>query len=131
MVLKHINLTIPPGETLAVMGATGCGKSSLVNLIPRFYDVTQGSVLVDDVDVREYNLKALRQKISVALQKAELFHQTIIVAQRIASARQADRIVVLENGSVAACGSHAELLRDCPVYRDIYDSQMGKEDRHG
>ena len=77
MVLKHINLTIHPGETLAVMGATGCGKSSLVNLIPRFYDVTQGSVLVDDVDVREYNLKALRQKISVALQKAELFHQTI------------------------------------------------------
>ena len=230
MVLKHINLTIHPGETLAVMGATGCGKSSLVNLIPRFYDVTQGSVLVDDVDVREYNLKALRQKISVALQKAELFHQTIgqniswgkedadgkaieaavviaqakefvdkmpdghetmvaergaslsggqkqrisiaravvkqseilifddatsaldlkteanlyatlkqarpactkiIVAQRIASARQADQIVVLENGSVAACGSHAELLRDCQVYRDIYDSQMGKEDRHG
>ena len=230
MVLKHINLTIHPGETLAVMGATGCGKSSLVNLIPRFYDVTQGSVLVDDVDVREYNLKALHQKISVALQKAELFHQTIgqniswgkedadgkaieaaaviaqakefvdkmpdghetmvaergaslsggqkqrisiaravvkqseilifddatsaldlkteanlyatlkqarpactkiIVAQRIASARQADRIVVLENGSVAACGSHAELLRDCPVYRDIYDSQMGKEDCHG
>lgn len=230
MVLKHINLTIHPGETLAVMGATGCGKSSLVNLIPRFYDVTQGSVLVDDVDVREYNLKALRQKISVALQKAELFHQTIvqniswgkedadgeaieaaaviaqaeefvdkmpdghetmvaergaslsggqkqrisiaravvkqseilifddatsaldlkteanlyaalkrarpdctkiIVAQRIASVRQADRIAVLENGSIAACGSHAELLRNCPVYRDIYDSQMGKEDRHG
>lgn len=230
MVLKHINLTIHPGETLAVMGATGCGKSSLVNLIPRFYDVTQGSVLVDDVDVRGYNLKALRQKISVALQKAELFHQTIsqniswgkkdadgeaieaaaviaqaeefvdkmpdghdtmvaergaslsggqkqrisiaravvkqseilifddatsaldlkteanlyaalkrarpdctkiIVAQRIASVRQADRIAVLENGSIAACGSHAELLRNCPVYRDIYDSQMGKEDRHG
>lgn len=230
MVLKHINLTIHPGETLAVMGATGCGKSSLVNLIPRFYDVTQGSVLVDDVDVREYNLKALRQKISVALQKAELFHQTIgqniswgkedadgeaieaaaviaqaeefvdkmpdghetmvaergaslsggqkqrisiaravvkqseilifddatsaldlkteanlyaalkrarpdctkiIVAQRIASVRQADRIAVLENGSIAACGSHAELLQNCPVYRDIYDSQMGKEDRHG
>ena len=230
MVLKHINLTIRPGETLAVMGATGCGKSSLVHLIPRFYDVTEGSVLVDNVDVREYNLQALRQKISMALQKAELFHQTIdrniawgkenadgatiqaaaaiaqaeefvdkmpdgydtmvaergtslsggqkqrvsiaravvkqgeilifddatsaldlkteanlyaalkqarpdctkiIVAQRIASVRQADRIVVLENGSIAACGSHEELLRDCPVYRDIYDSQMGKEDRHG
>ena len=230
MVLKHINLTIHPGETVAVMGATGCGKSSLVNLIPRFYDVTEGSVLVDDVDVKEYNLHALRQKISAALQKAELFHQTIgqniawgkadaddatieaaaaiaqaeefvgqmpdgyetivaergaslsggqkqrvsiaraivkqseilifddatsaldlkteadlyaalkqarpdctkvIVAQRIASVRQADRIVVLENGSVAACGSHEALLRDCPVYRDIYDSQMGKEERHG
>lgn len=230
MVLQHINLTIQPGETVAVMGATGCGKSSLVHLIPRFYDVTEGSVLVDDVDVQEYDLQALRGKISVALQKAELFHQTIgqniawgkedadgaaiqlaaeisqaaefvdqmpdgyetmvaergaslsggqkqrvsiaravvkqseilifddatsaldlkteanlyaalkqarpdctklIVAQRIASVRQADRIVVLENGSVAACGSHEELLRDCPVYRDIYDSQMGKEDRHG
>lgn len=230
MVLRHINLTIHPGETVAVMGATGCGKSSLVHLIPRFYDVTEGSVLVDDVDVREYDLQALRGKISVTLQKAELFHQTIgqniawgkedvdgaaiqsaaaiaqaeefvaqmpdgyetmvaergaslsggqkqrvsiaravvkqseilifddatsaldlkteanlyaalkqarpdctkiIVAQRIASVRQADRIVVLENGSVAACGSHEELLRECPVYRDIYDSQMGKEDHHG
>lgn len=229
-VLRHINLTIHPGETVAVMGATGCGKSSLVQLIPRFYDATEGSVLVDGVDVREYDLQALREKISVALQKAELFHQTIgqniawgkedadgvairsaaaiaqaeefvdqmpdgydtmvaergaslsggqkqrvsiaravvkqseilifddatsaldlkteanlyaslkqarpdctkiIVAQRIASVRQADRIVVLENGSVAACGSHEELLRECPVYRDIYDSQMGKEDRHG
>ena len=229
-VLKNINLTIHPGETVAIMGATGCGKSSLVNLIPRFYDATEGSVLVDDVDVREYDLQALRGKISVALQKAELFHQTIaqniswgkedadsaaiqsaaaiaqakefvdqmpegyetmvaergaslsggqkqrvsiaravvkqseilifddatsaldlkteanlyaalkqthpectkiIIAQRIASVRQADRIVVLENGSVAACGSHEELLRDCPVYRDIYDSQMGKEDNHG
>lgn len=230
MVLKHVNLTIHPGETVAVMGATGCGKSSLVHLIPRFYDVTEGSVLVDGVDVREYNLQVLRQKISMALQKAELFSQTIgqniawgkadadsaaiqaaatvaqaekfvdempdgydtmvaeqgtslsggqkqrvsiaravikpgeilifddatsaldlkteanlytalkqarpnctkiIIAQRIASVRQADRIVVLEKGSVAACGSHEELLRDCPVYRDIYDSQMGKEARYG
>lgn len=230
MVLKHVNLTIHPGETIAVMGATGCGKSSLVHLIPRFYDVTEGSVLVDGVDVREYNLQVLRQKISMALQKAELFSQTIgqniawgkanadsaaiqaaaavaqaekfvdempdgydtmvaeqgtslsggqkqrvsiaravikqgeilifddatsaldlkteanlytalkqarpdctkiIIAQRIASVRQADRIVVLEKGSVAACGSHEELLRDCPVYRDIYDSQMGKEERCG
>lgn len=230
MVLKHVNLTIHPGKTVAVMGATGCGKSSLVHLIPRFYDVTEGSVLVDGVDVREYNLQVLRQKISMALQKAELFSQTIgqniawgkvdadsaaiqaaaavaqaekfvdkmpdgydtmvaeqgtslsggqkqrvsiaravikqgeilifddatsaldlkteanlytalkqarpnctkiIIAQRIASVRQADRIVVLEKGSVAACGSHEELLRDCSVYRDIYDSQMGKEARYG
>ena len=230
MVLKNINLTIYPGETVAIMGATGCGKSSLVNLIPRFYDATEGAVLVDDVDVREYNLQALRKKISVALQKAELFHQTIgqniawgkddadseairtaakvaqaeefidktpnsyetmvaergaslsggqkqrvsiarsvvkqgeilifddatsaldlkteanlyaalkqthpdrtkiIVAQRIASVRHADRIIVLEKGSITACGSHEELLRNCQVYRDIYDSQMGKEDIHG
>ena len=229
-VLKNINLTIHSGETVALMGATGCGKSSLVNLIPRFYDATDGSVLIDNVDVREYKLQALRKKISVALQKAELFHQTIaqnilwgkedadneaigsaakiaqadeficksengyetmvaergtslsggqkqrvsiarsvikqgeilifddatsaldlkteanlyaalkqnnpectkiIVAQRIASVRQADRIVVLENGSIAASGKHDELLRTCRVYRDIYDSQMGKEDNHG
>ena len=230
MVLKHINLTIQPGETIAIMGVTGCGKSSLVHLIPRFYDVSHGSVLVDDVDVREYSLQALHQKISIALQKAELFHQAIgsniawgnekadddaikaaaaiaqadefisktsdgyetmvaergaslsggqkqrvsiaravikqseilifddatsaldlkteadlyaalkqarpdctkiIVAQRIASVRHADRIAVLENGSIAACGSHEELLRDYQVYRDIYNSQMGKEDSNG
>lgn len=228
-VLKHINLTIRPGETVAIMGATGCGKSTLVNLIPRFYDATDGTVLVDNVDVRSYNLQALRGKVAVALQKAELFRQTvgqniawgkpdadgaairaaaqtaqaeeficrtpagydtvvaergaslsggqkqrvsvaravakqgeilifddatgaldlkteanlyaalrqtcpdctkIIVAQRIASVRHADRIVVLENGTIAACGSHEELLNSCAVYRDIYDSQLGKEDLH-
>lgn len=230
MVLKNMNFTIYPGETVAIMGATGCGKSTLVNLIPRFYDATEGTVLVDDVDVRDYSLQALRKKISAALQKAELFHQTIgqniawgkeeadseaikaaakvaqaeefidkmpnsyetmvaergtslsggqkqrvsiarsiikqgeilifddatsaldlkteanlyaalkqvrpdctkiIIAQRIASVRQADRIIVLEKGSITACGSHEELLRNCQVYRDIYDSQMGKEELHG
>ncbi|MGN0352035.1 MAG: ABC transporter ATP-binding protein, partial [Roseburia sp.] len=64
-VLNHINLTIQPGETVAIMGATGCGKTSLINLISRFYDVTGGAVLVDGVDVREYRQDALRQKISV------------------------------------------------------------------
>lgn len=230
MVLRNMNFTIYPGETVAIMGATGCGKSTLVNLIPRFYDATEGTVLVDDVDVRDYSLQALRKKISAALQKAELFHQTIgqniawgkegadseaikaaakvaqaeefidkmpnsyetmvtergtslsggqkqrvsiarsiikqgeilifddatsaldlkteanfyaalkqvrpdctkiIIAQRIASVRQADRIIVLEKGSITACGSHEELLRNCQVYRDIYDSQMGKEELHG
>lgn len=226
MVLHHINLTIHPGETVAVMGATGCGKTSLVNLIPRFYDVTSGAVLVDGVDVREYDQTSLRDKIAVALQKSELFsanireniawgnpdiddaaiHQAakiaqaedfilskaegydtpvaergmslsggqkqrlsiaraitknaeilifddstsaldlkteanlydalnaacpdstkIIIAQRIASVRRADRIIVLENGGVAACGTHDELLDTCAVYRDIYDSQLGEE----
>lgn len=227
-VLKNINLTIKPGETVAIMGATGCGKSSLVNLIPRFYDVTEGSVLVDGVDVREYNQKALRDKIAVALQKSELFSvpireniswgqpeaseeaivraaktaqaddfilhtpdgyntmvaergmslsggqkqrisiaraiiknaeilifddstsaldlkteadlyaalketsskcTKIIIAQRIASVRRADRIIVLDNGSISACGTHEELLKSCSTYRDIYDSQMGEEDQ--
>ena len=229
-VLRHVTLTIRPGETVAVMGATGCGKSSLVHLIPRFYDVTEGAVLVDGVDVREYDRKPLREKIAVTLQKSELFSQTIaeniswgnpgaseeqicraadvaqadgfirdtpegyrtmvaergmslsggqkqrlsiaravvrnaeilifddsssaldlkteadlyaalqkahptctklIIAQRIASVRRADRIVVLENGTVAACGTHEELLASCRAYRDIYDSQMGEEDIHG
>ena len=227
MILRHIDLTIQPGETVAIMGATGCGKSSLVNLIPRFYDVTEGAVLVDGVDVRAYNQKPLREKVATALQKSELFSATIaeniswgtpgaameeiqsaaqvaqadgfissaadgyktmvaergmslsggqkqrisisravlkeaeilifddstsaldlkteadlyaslqksnpestkvIIAQRIASVRRADRIVVLEGGTIAACGTHEELLAECETYRDIYDSQMGEED---
>ena len=229
-ILSHVSLTIEPGETVAIMGATGCGKSTLMNLIPRFYDVTGGAVLVDGVDVREYDLKALRGKIAVALQKSELFSVSIadniawgkedaprgdieraagiaqadefirstpegydtmvaqrgtslsggqkqrisiaravvkdaeilifddstsaldlkteadlyaalkaenpqstklIIAQRIASVRRADRIVVLEGGRIAACGTHDELMASCGAYRDIYDSQMGEEEQHG
>lgn len=224
--LEHINLTIRQGETVAIMGGTGCGKTSLINLIPRFYDVTAGMVLVDGVDVRNYRQQALREKVAVALQKAELFtvsigeniawgkpgaaaeeiaaaartaqadgfirsapegygavvaergmslsggqrqrlsiaravlkqaeilildeatsaldlkteaelyraldedHQSatkIIVAQRIASVRKADRIVVLEGGRIAAVGAHEELLAGCSIYQDIYHSQMGEE----
>lgn len=226
MVLEHINLSIHKGETVAIMGATGCGKTSLVNLIPRFYDVTEGAVLVDGIDVREYRQNVLRQKIAVTLQKSELFSTTIqeniawgapgaspeaikaaaviaqaddfiastdkgyetmvaergmslsggqkqrlsisraivkaaeilifddstsaldlkteanlydalqrtnpgrtkiIIAQRIASVRRADRIVILENGRISAVGSHEELLASCAVYQDIYHSQIGKE----
>lgn len=226
-VLEHIDLTVSPGETLAIMGTTGCGKSTLVNLISRFYDVTNGAVLVDGVDVREYSLNALRNKISVVLQKSELFsasirdnimwgdpgaaeekvkaaavtaqadefisaqpdgyetmvaergmslsggqkqriaiarsllkpaeirifddstsaldlkteaklydalkksdpHSTkIIIAQRIASVRHADRIVVLEDGKIAGCGTHTALMQSCPAYQEIYHSQLGKEE---
>ena len=226
-VLEHINLTIHRGETVAVMGATGCGKTSLVSLIPRFYDVTSGAVLVDGVDVREYRQKDFRQKIASTLQKSELFSTTIeqniawgapeassekiksaavtaqaddfisstpegyqtmvaergmslsggqkqrlsiaravvkeaeilifddsssaldlktesnlydalqqshpgttkiIVAQRIASVRRADRIVVLDKGRIAASGTHEELLSSCSVYQAIYYSQIGKEE---
>ncbi len=225
-VLSHINLTIQKGETVAIMGATGCGKTSLVNLIPRFYDVTDGTVLVDGIDVKEYRQETLREKVAVVLQKSELFSATIgeniawglpeadnaalksaaviaqadgfisstpegyetvvaergmslsggqkqrisiaravlkpaeififddstsaldlkteadlyqalkvshpdstkiIIAQRIASVRTADRIVVLENGAVSACGTHEELMKSCPVYQDIYHSQIGEE----
>lgn len=201
-------------------------KTSLVNLIPRFYDVTDGAVFVDGINVKEYRQETLRRKIAVALQKSELFSAEIgeniawglpganseaiqraaviaqaddfissspdkydtvvaergmslsggqkqrisiaravlkpaeififddstsaldlkteanlyqalktshpdstkiIIAQRIASVRTADRIVVLENGGIAACGTHEELLKSCPIYQDIYHSQTGEE----
>lgn len=226
MVLKHINLTINPGETVAVMGATGCGKTALVSLIPRFYDVNEGTVFVDGVDVRDYKQKDLRDKIAITLQKSELFTTSIkeniswgqpgaadesiqkaaqvaqadgfistapdgyetavaergmslsggqkqrisiaravlkpadilifddstsaldlkteadlygalsksrpistkiIIAQRIASVRRADRIVVMNNGEIEACGTHSELLQSCRTYQDIYNSQVGNE----
>lgn len=222
-ILEDISLTIHPGETLAILGATGCGKSSLVNLIPRFYDATEGRVLVDGVDVKEYRLEDLREKIAIALQKSEIFSTTIeenilwgkpgadkeqvadaartaqamefieskpegmqtevtqggtslsggqkqrlaisravlkdaeilifddstsaldlkteaklyealrtkydyvtkvIIAQRIASVKDADRILILENGKIAACGTHDELLAGSDIYQDIYNSQL-------
>ena len=225
-VLSHINLKICKGETVAIMGATGCGKTSLVGLIPRFYDAGTGTVLVDGVDVKEYRQEALRDKIAIAMQLSELFSMSIgeniawgmpgvdtmllkdaasiaqaddfissttegydtavaergmslsggqkqrisiaravlkpaeififddstsaldlkteadlyqalkkshpdstkiIIAQRIASVRTADRIVVLENGGISACGTHEELLESCRVYQDIYRSQIGEE----
>ncbi|MGN1433214.1 MAG: ABC transporter ATP-binding protein [Ruminococcus sp.] len=225
-VLSHINLVINPGETIAVMGATGSGKSVLVSLITRFYDVSDGSVLVDDVDIRDYRQKDLRDKIAFALQKSELFsislkenislsnpdatdgqihtaakiaqadefisrtpngydtvvaergmnlsggqkqrisiarailkpaeilifddstsaldlkteadlysalneykpdNTKIIIAQRIATVRRADRIILMDNGQISACGTHSELLKSCKLYQDIYYSQIESE----
>jgi ATP-binding cassette subfamily B protein len=224
-ILDDISLQISQGETLAILGSTGSGKTSLVNLIPRFYDATSGEVLVDGVNVKEYNLKALRDKIAIVLQKAELYSRSIeanirwgksdaipweiksaaeiaqaddficstpngyytpvtegghslsggqkqrisiaravlkkpeilifddstsaldlkteamlykamredfpnttkiIIAQRIASVKDADRIMVIEGGSIAACGTHQELLDKSPIYEDIYSSQLKK-----
>ncbi len=76
-VLKNIDLKINSGETLAILGATGCGKTSLVNLIPRFYDATEGEVLIDGVNVKDYAVDTLRSKIGVVLQKSELFSGTV------------------------------------------------------
>jgi len=76
-ILKDINFTINPGETVAIIGATGSAKTTLVQLIPRLYDVTQGQVLVDGIDVRDYKLKDLREKIGMVLQKNVLFSGTI------------------------------------------------------
>ncbi|MBR7181759.1 MAG: ABC transporter ATP-binding protein [Clostridia bacterium] len=222
-VLSDITLDIRRGETFAIVGATGSGKSSLVRLLPRFYDATEGEVLIDGLSVKEYDLKALREKIGFVLQKSELFSDTvagnirwgradatdaevqeaaeiaqaaefiekfgegyatfvaekgaslsggqkqrmsiaralvrrpeililddatsaldlateaklrcalqekmqgstvILIAQRIASVRDADRIAVLEQGRVVACGSHDELMETSPTYREIYASQL-------
>ena len=76
-VLHDIDLDIAAGETLAVIGATGCGKSTLANLIPRFYDVTGGQILVNGTDVRAWELSELRERVTLCLQKSELFSTTI------------------------------------------------------
>ena len=225
--LHNIDLKIPRGSTVGVIGSTGSGKSSLVNLIPRFYYVTGGCVLVDGVDVRDYDTKALRSKIGVVSQKKALFSGSvrdnirfgkqdatdeeiwqaletaqakqmieeksgqldfvleqegknlsggqrqrmtiaralvrkpevlilddaasaldyatgaalnkalrntdfaptvITVSQRVAAIRNADTIVVLDEGEIVGIGTNDELLRSCEVYREIFDSQLEKED---
>lgn len=222
-VLHDIDLDVRRGEVLAVIGATGSGKTSLVNLIPRFYDATEGSVTVDGVDVREWDTHELRRRMGFVMQKSELFSDTvagnirwgkpdatdaevaeaaevaqaadfiggfrdgydtfiaekgaslsggqkqrmsiaralvrrpeililddstsaldlstearlqaalrarlagttvIMIAQRIASVKNADRIAVIENGTIRDCAPHDELMRTSAAYRDIYDSQM-------
>ena len=222
-VLSHLSFTMKPGQVTAIVGGTGVGKSSLVNLIPRFYDVTGGSVRVDGVDVRDYPLKELRSRIGMVLQNNVLFSGTIrenllwgkadateeelvqaardaqaydfimsfpdgfdtridqggvnvsggqkqrlciaramlkkpavlilddstsavdsateaairesfaknlagttviIIAQRISSVQSADQILVLDDGTVAGSGTHAELLQSNAVYQEIYQSQQ-------
>ncbi len=231
-VLKEISFTAEPGQTVALLGTTGAGKSSLVNLIPRFYDVQGGRVLLDGVDVRDIAQKTLRRSIGIALQETVLFSGTIrdnirygrpdateaeviaaaqaaqahdfilalpegydtvlgqrgvnlsggqkqriaiarallvqpavlilddstsavdvetetkiqeavdrllqtrsdaalppmtsfVIAQRISTVLNADKILVLDDGKIVAEGTHSALLASSPIYRDIYDSQLG------
>ena len=227
-VLEDISFTASPGQTVAVVGGTGSGKSTLVHLIPRLYDVTGGSVMIDGHDVRNLSLATLRRHIGVVLQKNTLFSgtirenllwgnedatdeelreaarcaqiadfiegepqgyderveqggtnfsggqkqrlciaramikkpsilimddstsavdtaterriwdsfgaslkntTTILIAQRISSIMYADKILVFDNGHIVGCGTHAELMGSCPIYQDIYYSQMEKEDK--
>lgn len=229
-VLHDISFTAKKGETVAFIGATGSGKSTVANLIPRFYDATEGQVLVDGVDVREYDQKALHNKLGYVSQKAVLFAGTvasnvamgdngkgpateediqkaieiaqagefvnalpektgshvaqggvnfsggqkqrlsiaravcrkpeiyifddsfsaldyktdrqlravlkketagvtsILIAQRIGTILDADQIIVLEDSQVVGHGTHQELIRSCPVYREIAESQLSKEE---
>ena len=222
-VLQSIDLKVKKGETLAVIGSTGSGKSSLVKLIPRFYDAVGGEVKIDGVNVKDYDLGALRSKIGFVMQKSELFSDTIennirwgkedasrdeivaaariaqadgfvsgfadgydtfvaekgaslsggqkqrisiaralvrrpeililddstsaldlatesrlraalreefsdstviMIAQRIASVKEADRIAVIDKGRIVACDTHEKLLEYCNEYKEIYSSQM-------
>ncbi len=222
-VLKKIDFVAEPGQTVALLGATGAGKSSLINLIPRFYDVSDGRVTIDDVDVRTMNETVLRSKIGIALQESVLFigtirenirwgrpnasdeevmtaaqmaqahdfisrfpegydsivgqrgvnlsggqkqriaiaralltnpsvlilddstsavdvetesriqaalgqvgkrHTRFVVAQRISTVLNADKILVLDDGRIVAEGTHDDLITASPIYREIYESQM-------
>ncbi len=226
-VLEHISFRAQKGQTVAFIGATGSGKSSLIHLVPRFYDATEGQVLVDGVDVKEYTLEALHEKLGYVPQRAVLFSGTVesnvaygsnqkngaleqvkkaveiaqgtdfvekmgyqgaiaqgganvsggqkqrlaiaraicrkpeiyifddsfsaldyrtdrvlrsalrketagvtslIVAQRIGTIRDADLILVLDEGKVVGQGTHKELLKNCEVYRQIALSQLSKEE---
>jgi ATP-binding cassette subfamily B protein len=110
LVLKDLNFTIEPGQTVAILGATGSGKSSLVNLIPRFYDVTQGQILLDGVDVREIDEGSLRRTVSIALQESVLFSGTI--RENIAYGNpEASDDDVLKAAQVAQAD---KFIRECP-----------------
>ena len=226
-VIKNVSFTAKKGETIAFIGSTGSGKSTLINLIPRFYDVTEGSIKIDGIDVRDFNIKALRKKIGFIRQKTLLFKGSIksnikfgkgeasheevvhsskvaqaydfitkkekdfdepigeggsnvsggqkqrlsiaralvrkpeiyifddsfsaldfktdailraelkketthaivlIVAQRIGSIMDADKIIVLDEGNVVGIGKHKELLKECSVYKEIALSQLTEEE---
>ena len=220
--LSEISFTAKKGETIGIIGGTGSGKSTLVNLIPRFYDVAKGNIYIEGTDVRNYPLKQLREKVGIVPQKAVLFHGTIaenlrwgnadatdeelwkaielaqatdvvkgkegglsymveqagrnlsggqrqrltiaralvkdpdililddsasaldyltdaklrqalqtiakertifIVSQRTSSIQHADKIIVLDDGQAVGIGTHTQLLENCEVYREIYESQ--------
>ncbi|MCE5264612.1 MAG: ABC transporter ATP-binding protein/permease [Deltaproteobacteria bacterium] len=225
-VLEEIDLTVEPGQTVAFLGATGSGKSTLVNLVPRFYDVSAGRILLDGIDIRRLRHDSLLAQIGIVPQETVLFsgtvrdnirygapdageaeivaaakeaqahdfilelskgydthveergtnlsggqkqriaiaralltrpkililddstssvdvetetkiqealesrvhrQTTLVVAQRISTVLKADKIVVLENGRIAAAGSHGELIAASPIYREIFESQLGGE----
>ena len=225
--LSNANIKVNTGETIGIIGGTGSGKSTLINLIPRFYEATEGEVLIDGVNVKDYNLNSLRDKIGIVPQKAALFSGTLrenmtlgnknasdeeikkafdiaqasefvsslskgldtvilqggknlsggqkqrltiaralvknpeililddsasaldfatdaklrkaikeetknmtvfIISQRATSIKNADKIIVLDNGNIVGIGSHSELLKNCTVYKEICLSQLSSEE---
>ena len=120
-VLSHISLTAEPGETIGILGATGSGKTSLVQLIPRLYDVTEGSVRVDGIDVREYSLKNLRDGVGMVLQKNVLFSGTIKDNLRWGNEQATDEEMI--HACKLACAD--EFIRQFPKGYDTYIEQGG------
>lgn len=119
LVLENINLTVQPGETIAILGATGSGKSTMIYLLPRFYDVTSGRVLIDGYDVREVALKSLRKQIGISLQEVFLFSTTI--KENIAYGRP--DIALSEIIKVAKAAQAHEFIMSFP---DGYDTFVGE-----
>jgi ATP-binding cassette subfamily B protein len=120
-VLKDLSFTIDPGSSVAILGQTGCGKSSLVHLIDRFYDVNQGHIYIDGIDVKDYSLQALRQKIAICMQKSELFSCSI--AQNIAWGKE--NATKQEIAKAAETAQAMEFIESRPERFDTIVAQQG------
>lgn len=118
-VLRDINIDIKPGQTVAILGSTGSGKSSLVNLIPRFYDVSSGRILVDGIDVKDYKSGTLREKIGMVLQKAVLFSGSIAENIRWGNPSASD-------DEVYAAAKTAQADDFVKAFPDGYDTELGQ-----
>lgn len=118
-VLKHISFRAEPGETIGIIGSTGSGKSSLVQLIPRLYDADEGQVLVDGVDVRDYSLKHLRDGVAMVLQKNTLFSGTIMDNLRWGDESAADEQIF----EMARCAQADSFVRS---FTEGYDTELGQ-----
>lgn len=127
-VLENINLTVNKGETLAIVGATGSGKTTMIDLLTRVYDVTSGEILVDGVNVKDYKESDLQDKIAVTSQKAmdklTEGRTSFVIAHRLSTVKNADIILVLKDGDVIESGTHEELLDKKGFYAELYNSQF-------
>ena len=127
-VLENINLTVNKGETLAIVGATGSGKTTMIDLLTRVYDVTSDEILVDGVNVKDYKESDLQDKIAVtsqeAMDKRTEGKTSFVIAHRLSTVKNADIILVLKDGDVIESGTHEELLDKKGFYAELYNSQF-------